>query len=63
LTPLERVGPAKTLTQRAGTVIKAWIKMRQARTLSIERIGKRIGQASPEELAEIVEGFNEIIGD
>jgi mRNA interferase MazF len=42
---------------------KAWIKISQIRTLSTERIGKRIGQVSPEELTEIVEGLNEIIGD
>ena len=42
---------------------KAWVKISQIRTLSIERIGKRIGQVSAEELAEIVEGLNEVIGD
>ena len=42
---------------------KAWVKISQIRTLSIERIGKRIGQVTAEELAEIVEGLNEVIGD
>jgi len=42
---------------------KAWIKISQIRTLSIERIGKRIGQVSAEELAETIEGLNEIIAD
>jgi mRNA interferase MazF len=42
---------------------KAWIKISQIRTLSTERIGKRIGQASAEELAEIIEGLNEIVAD
>lgn len=42
---------------------KAWVKISQIRTLSIERIRKRIGQVSEEELAEIVEGLNEIIAD
>ena len=42
---------------------KALVKISQIRTLSIERIGKRIGQVSEEELAEIVEGLNEIIAD
>jgi mRNA interferase MazF len=32
------------------------------RTLSNKRIGAQIGRASPEELARIVEGLNEIIG-
>ena len=42
---------------------KALVKISQIRTLSIERIRKRIGQVSEEELAEIVEGLNEIIAD
>jgi mRNA interferase MazF len=42
---------------------RSWVKISQVRTLSAERIGKKIGSASPEELAEIIEGLNEIIGD
>jgi mRNA interferase MazF len=42
---------------------KAWVKIGQIRTLSSERIGKRMGQVSPEELAQIIEGLNEIVGD
>jgi mRNA interferase MazF len=42
---------------------RPWVKISQVRTLSAERIGKKIGSASPEELAEIIEGLNEIIGD
>ncbi|MCL0078886.1 type II toxin-antitoxin system PemK/MazF family toxin [Dehalococcoidia bacterium] len=38
------------------------VKISQIRTLSLERIGERIGMASPEELAQIIEGLNEIIG-
>jgi mRNA-degrading endonuclease toxin of MazEF toxin-antitoxin module len=34
----------------------------QVRTLSVERIGKKLGRATPEELAQVVEGLNEIIG-
>ncbi len=41
---------------------KSWLKISQIRTLSIERIGKRMGRASPEELGRAVEGINEIIG-
>jgi mRNA-degrading endonuclease toxin of MazEF toxin-antitoxin module len=40
----------------------SWVKISQIRTLSVERIGKRIGRTSPEELAQVVEGLNEIIG-
>jgi len=41
---------------------RSWVKVSQIRTLSVERIGKRIGKTSPEELARLVEGLNEIIG-
>jgi mRNA interferase MazF len=41
---------------------KSWVKISQIRTLAIERIGKVIGRASPEEIAQVVEGLNEIIG-
>jgi mRNA interferase MazF len=40
----------------------SWIKISQIRTLSVERIGKRLGRVTPEELAQVVEGLNEIIG-
>jgi mRNA interferase MazF len=40
---------------------KSWLKISQIRTLSIERIGKIIGKASPEELNQAIEGLNEII--
>ncbi len=41
---------------------RSWVKISQIRTLSIERIGKKIGRASPEELVVIIEGLNEIVG-
>lgn len=41
---------------------KSWIKISQIRTLSIKRIGKKITRISPEELAVILAGLNEIIG-
>jgi mRNA interferase MazF len=41
---------------------KSWVKISQIRTLAVERIGKVIGRASPEEIAQVVEGLNEIIG-
>ena len=40
---------------------QSWVKISQIRTLSVERIGKLIGRASIEELAQIIEGLNEII--
>lgn len=41
---------------------RSWVKISQIRTLSIERIGKLIGKASPEEIEQVIEGLNEIIG-
>ena len=41
---------------------RSWVKISQIRTLSVERIGTRIAKASPEELTQVVEGLNEIIG-
>ena len=41
---------------------QSWVKISQIRTLSIERIGKMIGRVSPEEIEQVVEGLNEIIG-
>jgi mRNA interferase MazF len=40
---------------------RSWVKVSQIRTLSVQRLGKRIARASAEELAEIVQGLNEII--
>jgi mRNA interferase MazF len=42
---------------------RSWAKISQIRTLSVERIGRRFARASPEELSQVVEGLNEIVGD
>ncbi len=41
---------------------QSWVKISQIRTLAVERIGARLGRSTPEELAHVVEGLNEIIG-
>ena len=41
---------------------ESWVKISQIRTLSIQRLRKKIGKSSPEELTLIIEGLNEIIG-
>ena len=41
---------------------RSWVKISQIRTLAVERIGKRLGMASPEELVQVIDGINEIIG-
>jgi mRNA interferase MazF len=40
---------------------KSWVKISQIRTLSVKRLGKKIGRASARELDLIIEGLNEII--
>jgi len=41
---------------------RSWVKIGQVRTLSIERLGKKLGRIAPEEIERIIEGLNEIIG-
>ena len=41
---------------------RSWVKVSQVRTLSTGRLGRRIGRVAPEELEQVVEGLNEIIG-
>ncbi|MCZ6781458.1 MAG: type II toxin-antitoxin system PemK/MazF family toxin [Nitrospirae bacterium] len=48
--------------QSKGLPKKSWVKISQIRTLAVERIGQRLGKLSVEELAEVIEGLNEIIG-
>ena len=48
---------------RTNLARKAWVKISQIRTLSTQRLGKRIGKASHEEVEMVVEGLNEIIGN
>lgn len=40
---------------------RSWIKISQIRTLSVERVGKVVGKASPDELIQVIDGLNEII--
>ena len=59
----QHAGFPLTLQLRSKELPKpSWVKISQIRTLAVERIGRRLGQASPEELAQVVEGLNEIIG-
>ncbi|HIG27899.1 MAG TPA: type II toxin-antitoxin system PemK/MazF family toxin [Verrucomicrobiales bacterium] len=41
---------------------KSWVKISQIRTLSIQRLGKKLGHIPVEEINTIVDGLNEIIG-
>jgi len=55
--PLTYELPAKALPKRS------WVKISQIRTLSTERLGKKLGRVDPEDLDQIIAGLNEIIGN
>lgn len=40
----------------------SWVKISQIRTLSVDRIGRKLGAVEPEQLAEIIDGLDQIIG-
>jgi mRNA interferase MazF len=59
----QRAGFPLTLEITAARLPKrSWVKISQIRTLAVERIGKRLGRASPEEMGQVIEGLNEILG-
>jgi mRNA interferase MazF len=59
----QRAGFPLTLElESRGLPKQSWVKISQIRTLAVERIEKRIGRASPEAMAQVIEGLNEIIG-
>ncbi|MGH7947970.1 MAG: type II toxin-antitoxin system PemK/MazF family toxin [Candidatus Binataceae bacterium] len=59
----QRAGfPLTIELQTAKLPKRSWVKISQIRTLAAERIGTRLGRASPEEIAQVIEGLNEIIG-
>ena len=41
---------------------QSWVKISQIRVLSTKRLGRKIGRISPEQLTQLIEGLNEIIG-
>jgi len=54
--------PLTFLIESVSLPKQSWVKISQIRTLSVDRLGDRISQISPEELAIIVSGLNEIVG-
>lgn len=42
---------------------KSWVKISQIRTLSIKRLEGKVGRVQAEELALVIEGLHEIIGE
>ena len=58
-----RAGFPLTMEIKAqGLPKRSWAKISQIRTLSTERIGRRLARVADEDLARAVEGLNEIIG-
>jgi mRNA interferase MazF len=41
---------------------RSWAKISQIRTLSTERVGKRLGRAAEEELSRVLDGLLELVG-
>lgn len=59
----QRAGFPLTLRLPEGLLPKpSWVKISQIRTLSVERIGGKLGDVAPEELAQVVDGLTEIVG-
>jgi len=57
-----RAGFPLTLEIRTAKLPKrSWVKISQVRTLSVERLGKRLAQVAPEEVDQIIQGLNEIV--
>lgn len=58
-----RAGFPLTFELRAAGLPRSWVKISQIRTLATERLGRRLARASAEDVAAVVEGLHEIIGD
>jgi mRNA interferase MazF len=41
----------------------SWVKISRVRTLFVHRLGAKLGRATDEELAQMIDGLNEILGD
>ena len=41
----------------------AWIKITQVRTISTKRLGKTMGRIDDRDIATVLDGFNEILGN
>ena len=58
----QRAGFPLTLELHArGLPKKSWVKISQIRTLSVERLSRKIGRAKPEEVELAITGLNQIV--
>ena len=59
----QRAGFPLTLEMASARLPKpSWVKISQIRTLSVRRIGRKLGMVSPEEATLVIEALNEILG-
>jgi len=59
----QRAGFPLTLELVSKTLPKrSWVKISQIQTLSVERVGELMARAAPEEIDQVIQGLNEIIG-
>ena len=59
----QRVGfPLALEIQSAKLPKQSWVIISQIRTLATERLGRKLGRISPEELNKVVDGLIEIVG-
>ncbi len=60
---LQNAGFPLTLVLPEGGLPKpSWIKISQIRTISVDRLGKKIAAADPDTVAQAVDGLLELIG-
>lgn len=58
-----KAGFPLTLELTSTALLKqSWVKISQIRTLSVERLSDRLSSVSLEELDQIIDGLNEIVG-
>ena len=57
----QRAGYPLTMALSEGTLPKRWVKISQVRTVSIERLGKRIASLDPETVGTALDGLLELI--
>lgn len=61
--PQQAEFPLTLEIEAEGLPKRSWVKISQVRTLAAERIGKMIARLSLEELGQVIDGLEEIIGD
>ncbi len=60
---VQKAGFPLTLALKVAELRKpTWVKISQIRTLSVERIGKRLCRIPPTDVAKVIEGLIEILG-